>query len=130
MSRYSFHNHSGKPGWYTVTDRERNFHIEFQAHRFNETLDAVFPDSVYDAQEIATMLREMGDWLYIHHYSEIFPAPVYELRVSEDDTELHIIRHKEPTMDAKFETDDLDKIAKALAKACEFVRKGLKNQIR
>ena len=124
MSRYSFQIHSGKPGWYTVTDKERNFHVEFEAHRFNETLKTVFPEPVqYDAQEIATMLCEMGDWLYLHHYSEVFPAPVYELRLSEDDTELHIIRHKEPKMDARFETDDIDKIAKALAKASEFVRK-------
>ena len=51
------------------------------------------------------------------------PLSAYEVRLSEDDTEMHIIRHKFPEMDAKFATDDLDAIAKAFAKASEFIRK-------
>ena len=53
------------------------------------------------------------------------PLSAYEVRLSEDDTEMHIIRRKFPEMDAKFTTDDLDAIAKTLAKASEFVRKRL-----
>lgn len=97
---------------------------EFEAHKYNETQQ--FPDMGHlpaDPQKIATAMRELGDWLFSHHYAEIFPIPAYEVRLSEDDSQLHVLRHKAPVMDAVFETDDLKAIAEALAKASEFVRK-------
>jgi hypothetical protein len=123
--RYEFIEHAERNDWYVVTDTKWMFVCEFQAHSFNETqkfIDFGMLDGK-DAQTVATAMRELGDYMYLHHYSEAFPAPTYELRLSEDDTELHIIRHKEPYMDAMFETDDLKEIASALSKAAEFIKK-------
>lgn len=122
--RYEFSSHPDKQGWFRVTDTKWMLVCEFEAHRFNET--QTFPDMgqmPVDPQKIATATRELGDWLYRHHYSEALPVPAYELRLSEDDSQLHIIRHKEPSMDAVFETDDLKEVADALAKASQFVEK-------
>ena len=123
--RYEFSEHIEKEGWYIVTDTKWMFTCEFQAHKFNETQKFLDMGNLErkDAQTIATAMAELGDWLYLHHYAESMPMPVYELQLSEDDTELHIIRHKEPYMDAVFETDDLKEIADALCKAGEFVKK-------
>lgn len=123
--RYEFEVHPERDGWYMVTDTKWMMVCEFETHRFNDTQK--FPACGMlegkDAQTVATAMRELGDWMYLHHYSEAFPAPTYELRISEDDSELHIIRHKEPYMDAVFKTDDLKEIASALSKASEFIKK-------
>ena len=107
-----------------MTDTKWMMVCDFEAHRYNES--QLFPDLGQlptDPQKIATAMRELGDWLFSHHYAEVFPVPTYETRLSEADSELHIIRHKEPVMDAVFKTDDMVAIADALAKAAEYVRK-------
>lgn len=127
--RYEFSSHPDKQGWFRVTDTKWMMVCEFEAHRFNET--QTFPDMgqmPVDPQKIATAMRELGDWVYMHHYSEALPIPTYELRLSEDDSQLHIIRHKEPIMDARFETDDLRAIANALARASEFIEKKMRRK--
>lgn len=123
--RYEFMVHLEKDGWYVVTDTKWMFTCEFQAHRFNETqtfLDYGALDR-RNAQEIATAMRELGDWLFLHHYSEVFAIPDYEVRLSDDDSELHIIRHISPEMDAVFKPGDLNDIADILSDAAQFVRK-------
>ena len=122
--RYEFYNHPSREGWFRVMDTKWMLVCEFEAHKYNDTQQ--FPDMGHlpvDPQKIATAMRELGDWLFSHHYAEIFPVPTYETRLSEDDSELHIIRHKEPIMDAVFKTDDMAAIADTLAKAAEYVRK-------
>lgn len=97
---------------------------EFERHKFNETFEITdYGRLPADPQKVATAMRELGDWLSLHRYSDICPKPVYELKLSDDDTELHVIRHKEPFMDAVFYTDDMAKISDALKKASEFIRK-------
>lgn len=122
--RYEFTDHPSRQGWFRVTDTKWMMVCDFEAHRYNES--QMFPDMGHlpvDPQKIAMAMRELGDWLFSHHYAEIFPVPTYETRLSEDDSELHIIRHKEPVMDAVFQTDDIAAVADALAKASEYVRK-------
>lgn len=127
--RYEFSSHPEKQGWFRVTDTKWMLVCDFMAHRFNETQE--FPDMgrlPVDPDKIATTMRELGDWMYLHHYAEACPLPTYELRMSDDDTTLHILRYKEPIMDACFETDDLKAVATALAKAAEFVEKRMRRK--
>lgn len=123
--RYEFTYHPCILGWFRVIDTKWMMVCDFPAHQFNEVQQ--FPDygmlEGRDAHTVAKAMRELGDWLFSHHYAEIFPVPTYETRLSEDDSELHIIRHKEPIMDAVFKTDDMAAIADTLAKAAEYVRK-------
>ena len=124
--RYEFTSHPEKAGWYMVTDTKWMLTCEFRKHEFNETQVFSGLERIgADPEKISMAMRELGDWLCLHHYHEAMPASAFELRLSEDDTELHIIRRKHPQMDAVFGTDDLEAIAKTLAKASEFVRKRL-----
>lgn len=124
--RYEFTRHPEKAGWYMVTDTMWMLTCEFRKHEFNETQVFSVLDSIgADPEKISKAMREMGDWLCLHHYHEAMPASAFELRMSEDDTELHIIRRKHPQMDAIFSTDDLEAIAKTMAKASIYVRKRL-----
>ena len=124
--RYEFIRHPEKAGWYMVTDTMWMLTCEFRKHEFNETQVFSVLDSIgADPEKISKAMREMGDWLCLHHYHEAMPASAFELRMSEDDTELHIIRRKHPQMDAIFSTNDLEAIAKTMAKASIYVRKRL-----
>ena len=124
--RYEFTRHPEKAGWYMVTDTMWMLTCEFRKHEFNETqVFSVLDSKGADPEKISKAMREMGDWLCLHHYHEAMPASAFELRMSEDDTELHIIRRKHPQMDAIFSTDDLEAIAKTMAKASIYVRKRL-----
>lgn len=124
--RYEFIRHPEKAGWYMVTDTMWMLTCEFRKHEFNETQVFSVLDSIgADPEKISKAMREMGNWLCLHHYHEAMPASAFELRMSEDDSELHIIRRKHPQMDAIFSTDDLEAIAKTMAKASIYVRKRL-----
>lgn len=124
--RYEFTSHPEKSGWYLVTDTKWMLTCEFREHEFNETQTFSGLERIgADPEKIPMAMRELGDWLCLHHYNEAMPASAFELRLNEDDTELHIIRRKHPQMDAVFGTDDLDAIAKTLSKASEFIRKRL-----
>ena len=124
--RYEFTRHPEKAGWYMVTDTMWMLTCEFRKHEFNETQVFSVLDSIgADPEKISKAMREMGNWLCLHHYHEAMPASAFELRMSEDDSELHIIRRKHPQMDAIFSTDDLEAIAKTMAKASIYVRKRL-----
>lgn len=122
--RYDFFDHPSKLGWFRVIDTKWMMVCDFKAHEFHKT--QVFPSMGLlddDPMQVMKVMREMGEWLYTHHYSDVMPAPPYELRLSEDGTRLHVLRHKDPVMDAVFETGDLNAIANALAKAAEYIRK-------
>lgn len=124
--RYEFIRHPEKAGWYMVTDTMWMLTCEFRKHEFNETqVFSVLDNIGADPEKISKAMREMGNWLCLHHYHEAMPASAFELRMSEDDSELHIIRRKHPQMDAIFSTDDLEAIAKTMAKASIYVRKRL-----
>ena len=129
--RYEFYTHPERPGWYQVTDTRWMLSVSFEAHRFNETQQVNDFGGLEgkDAQTIAHAMSELGDWLFSHHYSEVFPAPTFELRRSEDDKALHIIGHKIPHVCATFQTDELDSLddaAERLEKMAQFLRKRMK----
>ena len=117
--------HPTKQGWFIVEDTKWLLSVEFEEHRFNETQDILdFGHIPIIPAKIAKEVAAMGDWLRLHHYAEVFEIPVYELRLSENDSEVHVIRHKHPAMDAVFKAGSGRKeMADALSKAAEFLRK-------
>lgn len=111
-----------------MTDTKWMMVCEFKAHEFNETQHYVDMGRIpADPVKISKAMSELGDWLFSHHYAETFPTPTYELKRSDDDTLVHLIRHKKPHMHVTVPADelrDLDDLAKAMAKAVEYIRKG------
>lgn len=114
-----------------ITDTKWMMVCEFQEHLFNETQNYLdYGQLPVDPQKIATAMREMGDWLYSHHYAEIFQTPTFELKRSDDDQEILIIRHKRPHISVSIPADDvndLTDVANNLRKMAEFLNKRVKN---
>lgn len=131
--RYEFSPHPEKDGWYVVTDTIWMMTCEFQAHRFNDTQNYTDLGALKhkDADTVAKAMAELGDWLFSHHYSDVFPVPTYELRRSGDDSAVMIIGHKKPhaTVFVKAEEiDSLDDVTAELKKMIEFLRKRMNSQ--
>lgn len=113
-----------------MLDSDYGIRCDFEAHRFNETQEFSLPDDLpADPALISRIMRELGDWISLHHYSEAMPVPVYEYRMSDDDTVVSIIRHKDPCFTISTSADEDTTSARfsdAIKKAAEFVRKGRK----
>lgn len=124
--RYEFSEHASRAGWYSVLDKKTGIRIDFEAHRINETQEIDIGDFPVDAAAIATALREIGDWISFHHYSDAMPVPTYEYRLSEDNEVAMVIRHKQPCFtivsDAKIDTSSTA-FTNAVKKAAEFLKK-------
>lgn len=55
------------------TDQDNGIVCVFEAHTFNESQQfTMLEDSKASANELATIAREMGDWLRENHYDKIF----------------------------------------------------------
>ena len=120
--------HPEREGWFTVTDTKWMMVCDFEAHRFNET--QTYPDmgmlAKKDAQTVAHAMAELGDWLFSHHYADALPVPTFELKRSDDDADILVVRHKKPHVVVSVpanELNDLNSLASTLKKMAEFLTK-------
>ncbi len=60
-------------GW-VCTDTENGIVCTFEGHKFNDTQKITFLNDMTDPDPlcVARQMREMGDWLFEHHYEKIF----------------------------------------------------------
>lgn len=63
-TRYSVRTISNKRGWYIVEDAGTGFRIEWKKGKYDETNRVIPPSEVKDAAAAATILREIGEYLY------------------------------------------------------------------
>lgn len=63
-TRFSVRTISNKRGWYIVEDARSGFRIEWKKGMYNETNRVIPPSEVKDAAAAATILREIGEYLY------------------------------------------------------------------
>lgn len=63
-------------GWYVLTDTKNLVVIKFKEHYYNETQKVSILDeqNFMNAQNIATVLREMGEYMFTNWYSIAFPV--------------------------------------------------------
>lgn len=124
---------SEKEGWWVLTDTENLVVIRFEQHKFNETQQVTLLNEAdfmslpgSPATRIATVMREMGDWIARHHYSTAMPVSTYEWREDDDTGDMLLIRNKKPRLIIKIEEQEvgMQDLADALRKAAEFVLKG------
>lgn len=132
--KYELKKSDSQPDGWVLTDTENLVVIRFTEHQYNETQNI----SILDEQEffrkieesgadpassLAHVLSQMGDYLARHHYSIAMPTPVHELRYSEDDTSVEIIRYKYPKFTIKIEDDcNVILLGNSIKKAGEFVK--------
>jgi transcriptional regulator with XRE-family HTH domain len=61
---------SEKQNYYTLTDTENQIVCLFEKGKFNETQKFSFlKDGNFNAANLATIMREFGDWLQVNHSS-------------------------------------------------------------
>lgn len=61
---------------YCVKDDARGIVCTFEIHQYNETQKFSLEPRAHElsAEEAATAVREMGEWLWANHYNIIFPV--------------------------------------------------------
>ena len=74
MARYIIQKSEVKAGWWVCTDTEHGIVVKWEEHRFNDTQRVtLLEDNQHPkALLIARLMREMGDWLAVHHREKVF----------------------------------------------------------
>lgn len=128
--RFKLDKSKEQQGWWILTDTANLVCITFKEHEFNETQrvtildESRFKGRTDCANELAHIMSEMGDYMYSHYYSIIFPTPVFEFRVDDENNRMLLLRNKYPklTIEIQDECNDIQ-LSNALKAAGEFVKK-------
>lgn len=130
MEKYILKESSIRPNGWVLTDTTHRVVITFADGRYNETYHVTMlddrPIDTYNPQEMATIVREMGEYLVRYHSSQCFPRP-YGFEYSEDDSKLYLYRRKHPRWRLMVEDDvNAASLASTLRKAAEYLTKGIR----
>lgn len=72
MSKYILQK-STHPNKWVLTDRENGVVITFEQGKFNDTQKVTSLENINKtAEELATILKEMGEWAVEHHSDKLF----------------------------------------------------------
>lgn len=116
----------GSPDWRALHCPEYGLKIIFRIHEFNETQRVSMDEGVapLGASVTARILREAGDWVFWHAYSEAMPTPVTEYRKMDGNSPDLLLRHKFPRL--KVEVSDsctFKQLADALRASGEYAKR-------
>lgn len=115
---------STHPNKWVLTDRENGVVITFKDGAFNSTQKVtMLDDTQLTANELAKVMRELGEWAVKYHSSKCFNIP-YGIEYSEDDTKMYLYRRKSPKWRLEIQ-DNINKkeLADSLRKAAEWIIK-------
>lgn len=115
---------STHPNKWVLTDRENGVVITFKDGAFNSTQKVTMLDDTHlTANELAKVMRELGEWAVKYHSSKCFNIP-YGIEYSEDDTKMYLYRRKSPKWRLEIQ-DNINKkeLADSLRKAAEWIMK-------
>lgn len=115
---------STHPNKWVLTDTTNKIVVTFEDGAFNSTQKVTMLDDTHlTANELAKVMREMGEWVVKYHSSKCFNMP-YGIEYSEDDTKMYLYRRKSPKWRLEIQ-DNVDKknLANSLRKAAEWLTK-------
>ena len=115
---------STQPIKWVLSDTTNKIVVTFEDGKFNETQKVtMLDDTRLTANELAKVMREMGEWAVRHHGSKCFNIP-YGIEYSEDDAKMYLYRRKSPKWRLEI-MDNVDKkeLADSLRKAAEWLTK-------
>lgn len=123
MSKYILQK-SKHPNKWVLTDRENGVVITFEDGAFNSTQKVTLLDDTHlTANELAKVMRELGEWVVKYHSSKCFNQP-YGIEYSEDDTKMYLYRRKSPQWRLEIQDSvDKNRLAGSLRKAAEWLTK-------
>lgn len=122
--RYIIQSSSTQPNGWVLTDTDNGIVITFEDGRFNETQKVTVLEDVPNpnASELATIMRELGDWVTRYHASKCF-ASTYGFEYDEKE-QLFLYRRKHPRWRLLIEDNtDAASLASTLRKAAEYIIK-------
>lgn len=123
MSKYVLQQ-STHPNKWVLTDKDNGIVVTFEDGAFNSTQKVtMLDDTRLTANELAKVMRDLGEWAVRYHSSKCFNQP-YGIEYSEDDTKMYLYRRKSPKWRLEVQ-DDMDKkeLANSLRKAAEWLTK-------
>jgi hypothetical protein len=123
MSKYVLQQ-STHPNKWVLTDKDNGIVVTFEDGAFNSTQKVtMLDDTRLTANELAKVMRDLGEWAVRYHSSKCFNQP-YGIEYSEDDTKMYLYRRKSPKWRLEVQ-DDMDKkeLANSLRKATEWLTK-------
>lgn len=115
---------STHPNKWVLTDKDNGIVVTFEDGKFNETQKVTLLDDTHlTANELAKVMRELGEWVIRYHSSKCFNSP-YGIEYSEDDAKMYLYRRKSPKWRLEIQ-DNIDKkeLADSLKKAAEWLKK-------
>lgn len=124
MTKYVMQKSSTRPNGWVLTDKENGIVVTFEDGKFNDTQKVTpLEDVNHTPQELARIMRELGEWVVRYHVSKCFSQP-YGIEYSEDDTKCFLYRKKSPQWRLEI-MDNVDKVhlADSLRKAAEWLTK-------
>lgn len=125
MNRYIIQQSSTHPNKWVLTDTTNKIVVTFEDGAFNSTQKVtMLDDTRLTANELATAMRELGEWVVKYHSSKCFNQP-YGVEYSEDDdAKMYLYRRKSPKWRLEIQ-ENIDKknLANSLRKAAEWLTK-------
>ena len=124
MDRYIIQQSSTHPNKWVLTDKCDGIVVTFEDGKFNETQKITLLDDTHlTANELAKVMRELGEWVVKYHSIKCFNQP-YGIEYSEDDTKMYLYRRKSPKWRLEIQ-DNVNKkeLANSLRKAAEWLTK-------
>jgi hypothetical protein len=124
MNKYIIQQSNTQPNKWVLTDKENGVIITFEDGKFNETQKVtLLDDTRLTANELAKVMREMGEWVVKYHSSKCFNTP-YGIEYSEDEAKCYLYRRKSPKWRLEIQ-ENIDKknLANSLRKAAEWIIK-------
>lgn len=123
MNNYNIQK-STQPNKWVLTDTTNKIVVTFEDGAFNSTQKVTMLDDTHlTANELATAMRELGEWVVRYHSSKCFSVP-YGIEYNEADTKTYLYRRKSPKWRLEIQ-DNVDKkeLADSLRKAAEWLTK-------
>nr|DAP78438.1 MAG TPA: hypothetical protein [Caudoviricetes sp.] len=124
MNRYIIQQSSTHPNKWVLTVTTNKIVVTFEDGAFNSTQKVtMLDDTRLTANELAKVMRELGEWVVKYHSSKCFNQP-YGIEYSEDDTKMYLYRRKSPKWRLEIQ-DNINKkeLADSLRKAAEWITK-------
>ena len=124
MDKYIIQQSSTQPNKWVLTDKCNGIVVTFEDGAFNSTQKVTMLDDTHlTANDLAKVMREMGEWVVRYHSSKCFNQP-YGVEYSENDTKMYLYRRKSP----KWRLEIMDNVnekelANSLKKAAEWLTK-------
>ena len=124
MNRYIIQQSSTHTNKWVLTVTTNKIVVTFEDGAFNSTQKVtMLDDTRLTANELAKVMRELGEWVVKYHSSKCFNQP-YGIEYSEDDTKMYLYRRKSPKWRLEIQ-DNINKkeLADSLRKAAEWLTK-------